>query len=266
MNIPEQFLEAVSDSHVLICLDRDGTLAPITECPEDSKVPESTKCLLQEMSDSAGISVCFVSARSIDFLKNDLSIAGAIYAGNYGLEIQKGDGARWVHPAAEAARLSLQKLFLEIQSQFSPAYHLDLENHQFSLCLHYHRTAAELRPEVASWVKTQVSKYSDVVLHASPTSWEILPALPWTKADALNHIVRSFADLPLAVFYAGDSGFDEPAMKYVNELRNGLSVRICKSEHQPTEAQLKILHFEVLPSLLKEIFEAVRSQIVRPGL
>lgn len=265
MNIPERFLNAVSDSHVLICLDRDGTLAPITECPDDSKVPETTRLLLQEMSCSPRITICFVSARSIDFLKCDLPVAGAIYAGNYGLEIQKGDDAAWIHPAAEAARLSLQKLCLEIQSHFSPAYNLDLENHQLSLCLHYHRTSANLRPEVAAWAKTQVGKYSDVILYASPTSWEILPAIPWTKADALKHIVQSFADLPLAVFYAGDSEFDEPAMKYTNELRNGLSVRICKSEHQPSVAEMKIQRLEDLPSLLKEIFEAVKLETVKQG-
>ena len=83
-------------------------------------------------------------------------------------------------------------------------------------------------------------------MRALETSYELLPGIEWSKADALDFIARNLMGLEQdgLFFYGGDSEADTPAFKWVDQ-RRGISVRVGGTDslgaqfHLPSPAALQ---------------------------
>ena len=78
---------------ILIGCDFDGTLAPIVAHADDARLPASTLAVLQRLISFPGVTLAFISGRSLADLQQRVNLAGALYAGNHGLEMT-GQGAQ----------------------------------------------------------------------------------------------------------------------------------------------------------------------------
>lgn len=238
--------------------DRDGTLVPITDDPLAAMVSAELKANLRKLAGTKNTKVAVLSARGLRHLSQDFCGDGLILAGNYGLEILLPDKRAFIQPKAKASREMLSKARLRFQSELPKDVNIILEDHELSLCLHWHRTPPARREEVHASARRLKKEMPELSFRALPTSYEVLPDVLWTKADGMAQIA-SMCQIngtePLYV-YAGDSEYDEPAFRWVNE-RQGISVKIGKAEQ--TEAQFcldspaslaglieKLIHLRVL--------------------
>jgi hypothetical protein len=86
----------------VICLDFDGTLAPIVDDPNEARPLPGTAELLGHLA-ARFAAVALLSGRPADYLAKHAAAPGVRYLGLYGLqEIRNGHG--WVDPRLEAAR------------------------------------------------------------------------------------------------------------------------------------------------------------------
>ncbi len=199
-------------------LDRDGTIVPIAENPKDAVLQAATSEVLQKLSGQLSKRVAIVSARGLNTLAIECDPSEFILAGNYGLEISFPSGQKFLHPAAHEVSSLLSELGFDLVQMTRYDSRLLLDDHQYSFCLHVHKIPDEEQQVVRQLVHGLKHKYSSLLFRTLPTSYEIVPAVEWSKADALDRI---FSELSLdaskfACMAFGDSSADEPMFEWVN--------------------------------------------------
>ena len=76
----------LAGKELFLCLDFDGTLAPIVEQPEMAAMPDSIRTLIEVLREHYPIAV--ISGRSLQDLKCRVALPGLIYGGNHGAEME----------------------------------------------------------------------------------------------------------------------------------------------------------------------------------
>lgn len=210
-----------------VFLDRDGTIVPIADNPKDAILQTTTSELLRKLSRHLSKRVAIVSARGLNTLAIECDPSEFILAGNYGLEISFPSGQKFLHPAAHEVSSLLSELRLDLVQMTRYDSRLLLDDHQYSFCLHVHKVPDEEQQVVRQLVHGLKHKYSSLLFRTLPTSYEIVPAVEWSKADALDKIVKVLAlDASKFVCMAfGDSSADEPMFEWVNR-HHGVSFSV----------------------------------------
>jgi len=235
------FINLLAETKVFIGFDRDGTLVPYADHPDEALLDECVKLQLEKLSLLPNITVAIISARSIAQLGRDMFGCAdrMILAGNYGLEISFPDHKEFLHPDAVRLKRTLRKLKIELFKKLPPLGSVILEDHGLSLCVHYHRAQMHERREIIAAVTTFAKLYSELTFINLPTSFEIMPAQNWNKGSALDIIEGKigFDEDDWRLLYFGDSVSDEPAFSWINN-RGGISVRI--GDAKVTESSLQM--------------------------
>jgi trehalose-phosphatase len=221
----------LSDHPRFVVLDRDGTLVPYSPTPELAFLPPLTKTVLRDLVDQNQGQVAIISARALKGLQDEFDPDKQILAGNYGLEISYPSGKTFVHPAAVLALPHLAKLTEEMEDIVKKYPQLILDNHTYSLCLHYHLVPPHQASHVAALVEELEKRYPALKFNHLPTSYEVVPLVAWDKGKALERIVQE-AGLPreqLLFLTVGDTEADEPMYKWVNA-HGGMSFNVGERE------------------------------------
>lgn len=210
-----------------VFLDRDGTIVPIADNPKDAVLQAATSEVLQKLSGQLSKRVAIVSARGLNTLAMECDPSEFILAGNYGLEISFPSGREFLHPAAQEVSFLLSELRFDLVQMTKYDQRLLLDDHQYSFCLHFHRVPKTEQRVIHDRIRELNHKYSSLLFRRLPTSYEVVPAIEWTKADALDKIVSELS-LNASEFLCmafGDSSADEPMFEWVNR-HQGLSFSV----------------------------------------
>lgn len=238
----KDFINLLTEKQVFIGFDRDGTLVPYADHPDEAFLDECVKLQLEKLSLLSNVTVAIISARSIAQLGRDMqgSADRLILAGNYGLEISFPDQSEFLHPDAVRYKSTLRKLKLELFKKLPPLGTVIIEDHGLSLCVHYHRAQAKERNDIIQAVSTFAKLYPELTFINLPTSFEIMPARNWNKGSALDIIESKFGfdHDDWRLLYFGDSVSDEPAFSWINN-RGGISVRIGDAKTTESSMQMK---------------------------
>lgn len=250
--------EALQNRHLFVVLDRDGTLTPIVEDPARSRIDQSTLNSIFALADSATADVAILSARGCVGLKNDFGEDRLILAGNYGIEIFRRDNIDFVHPTARHAEPRLIELKKELSDLTNSNVKAILEDHIYSLCLHWHTTPPEHLKKVHKRFTELKEKYLHLDFKAMPTSYEVQPPIDWDKSFGIEQLQMETGYSPDEVLYlyAGDTDSDEPAFRWVN-LRGGISIRVGQSP--ATHARFRLSSPGEVTQLLAEIVRLISN-------
>lgn len=226
----KESIQHLSRGKLLLGFDRDGTLAPITDKPNESFVDRKVIASLKVLQSLGGVEIAVVSARSCRWLSQDFIDMKLILGGNYGLEVVYPDGEHQMHDAAKAAAASLQGLRQPVYELAATVPGVLVDDHDLSLCIHYHLVEPELRESLRISLGQILSRTEEVKAINLPTSLEVFPNVEWNKGMALQGIAEKLAwEGEFGSFFIGDSDPDESAFAWVNS-HGGLSVRIGKAE------------------------------------
>lgn len=239
MNLDSIAQKVRSAERKLLVFDRDGTIVPYADHPDDAVMDEDLKAALITLASTAGIDVAILSARGIGDLEKDFpNEHPVILAGNYGLEMRMPDGSEFVEERARACKGELAKVCEELKVLGGEAYGGILENHGLSVCLHWHRVESDKREEFKRHVHAVAAKFCGVALKSFPTSFEFFPDFSWDKGKGLELIYKKVAtdDQSSLVLFCGDTDSDEPAMDFANSM-GGISIRVGYSDGDGAEIE-----------------------------
>jgi len=212
----EAALFAARASEVALCLDFDGTLAPIVANPELARPLPGLVEILSQLS-ARFAAVALVSGRPAAYLFKYAGADGVRYLGQYGLEeIRNGRVA--VDSRLKAARPSVvaaaQDLRASAAVRDSGAY---LEDKEFAVAVHTRRIA-----EPERWASSIDEAARDIAarrgLEVIPGRlvWELRPAVHDDKGDAVRRVVSDSGARSLVV--VGDDLGDLPAFAAATRL------------------------------------------------
>jgi trehalose-phosphatase len=157
--------------------------------------------------------VAILSGRALDDLWARVGVAGLIYAGDHGLEIN-GPGVHFIEPSAAADAPALHALTAALQGALAAIPGVLVENKHFTASVHVRQVPehrwVEVRQTVEALLARQAGRFRLTMGHAV---FEILPRVAWHKGSAALWIREHCAADAGLVFVVGDDRTDEDAFR-----------------------------------------------------
>ncbi len=222
--------------HGALCIDFDGTLAPIVDDPERARPFDGASALLERLARS-WCAVALISGRPATYLAQHAPARGVRYLGLYGLQEMRDGGAvvdgrlHEALPRVEAAGIALR------DAGTVRASGAHLEDKQYSIAVHLRRVAQADRwmEPVAAIAHDVASRYGLEVIPGKLV-WELRPPVPADKGDAVLRVVSESGARFVTVI--GDDLGDLPAFEAAARLRAEGMETLCvavRSDEAPAE-------------------------------
>jgi trehalose 6-phosphate phosphatase len=211
-------------SHILLLLEFDGTLAPVASSPGGAVLPPETRTVLKKLQAKDWCTVAVISGRSLRNLKGKVRIEGIIYAGDHGAEIE-GSGIAFCAPVPPETLRALANIRAHLEFLPSALQGVLMEDKGTSLSIHFRAAKEAEKHQAIEAVRLASGSFSDTVkvgsgqevVEVTPCSWDRGKAISWLVA----HSAQPVSDNPIPV-YIGDDSTDEDAFKAVGD--RGLTV------------------------------------------
>ncbi|TYT61348.1 trehalose-phosphatase [Natrialba swarupiae] len=222
-------------SRLLVCLDFDGTLAPIVDDPADATPLDRNEEALETLVAERAVSTAIVSGRALADVRGRVGESDA-YAGNHGLELLR-NGSLAVHPVASKRATLVGESCSALEAALDSVPGVRIENKRLTATVHTRAVPDPLRPLVRRRTAAVVDRLggTDLEVSRGKRVLEIGPAIPWGKGNAVE---LTAADLPpeTVVVYVGDDTTDESAFRAVGP--DGIGIRVGGEE--PSAADWRV--------------------------
>jgi trehalose 6-phosphate phosphatase len=230
-----------------LCLDFDGTVAPIVDDPAAASMPERTERALSALADRPRVDLAVVSGRALADLRERVPVEGCALAGNHGLEIDRG-GDRWVHPEVADRRTALERAHEAVERRVDGIDGCHVEDKRVTATVHFRRADVG-RETVEPLVEAALDGETGLETTHGRQVIEIRPAVEWDKGAA----VRELVDERATAIYVGDDTTDEDAFEALDELpRGGVGVLVgCR----PSAAEFRVHDVDSVRAFLEWLAE-----------
>ena len=219
-------------AEVAVCLDFDGTIAPIVEDPAAARPLPGMVDLLGPLADRYA-AAAIVSGRPATYLASHAAAPGVRYLGMYGLE-EVVEGRVQVDPRLEAARPAVEAAREELAGDPAvTASGAHLEDKRYAVAVHTRRVA-----EPGRWAgpigqaAARIAAGHGLEVVPGRMVWELRPQVHSDKGEAVRRVVAESGAGALVV--AGDDLGDLPGFAVAAELGGGLRV-VAGSAEAPAE-------------------------------
>ncbi|EDV99222.1 probable trehalose-phosphate phosphatase C [Drosophila grimshawi] len=259
----EQHLPGYLGTHLklAILLDYDGTLAPIADNPNKTKIPSELEAILHKLAKHPQIFLSVISGRALKDVQAQVNIDGVTYAGNHGLEIEHPDGSRHDYELPADIKKNYMAMVEELKQRLEKngAW---VEDKRVSLTYHYRDTPVALKDEQKK-LAIEICQRHGFHANQAHEAIEAKPPVNWNKGEAALHILnKKFGDdwsKEVLVVFAGDDTTDEDAMRVLKGL--GRSFRIADDAQVETFADFRLPKQDLMTDLLRWIASAYVSEI-----
>jgi len=220
---------------VALCLDFDGTLSPVVDDPQAARPLQGVVELLEPLARRFA-AVAIISGRPAPYLAEHVAARGVRYLGQYGLQ-EMFEGEARADPRLEAARPAVDAATEALRN--SPAVRESgawLEDKVYAVVVHTRRVPDRERwTDAVDRTARQIADEHGLEIVPGKMVWELRPAVPSDKGDAVRRVVAESG--ARAVVVVGDDVGDLPAFAAVAELtaegHDGLRVAVRSQEAPP---------------------------------
>ena len=241
---------------ILIALDFDGTLAPLGDDPEQSRMIDSAREALEKLTHMKGVAVALVTGRAIDSVKRVADpLPEWFLVGSHGIEVlSPGEFASYDTPWLVPEGLARD--FEEVIDQHPGTR---LERKPFGLALH----TRGVNPTIAAQAESAAHQVceswdGDFVVRTGHGIVEC-SINEATKGDGIRDIRERFE--PDAVLFAGDDRTDEDGFAVLGE--RDIAIRVGGGE---TSAPYRLEDARAVGEALWHIVRARESGKVASAL
>ncbi|QLK26757.1 trehalose-phosphatase [Natrinema zhouii] len=220
---------------VLVCLDFDGTLAPIVEDPDAAVPTEQNRNAVATLANTPSVTTAVVSGRALTDVRERID-GPSIYAGNHGLELAR-TGTIAIHPVARKRAARVDRICSVLETALRHIPNCRIENKRLTGTVHFRSVPPAAEPIARRITRGVVDRFGGdaLELSAGKRILEIGPDFPWGKGNAVELIA---ADEPpaTAAIYIGDDVTDESAFRAVEP--DGIGIRV--GNDAPSSASCRV--------------------------
>ncbi len=246
----QEIEDRLAGQEAVVFIDYDGTLTPIVERPEDAKLPDKTRDLLERLSEP--VRVVIISGRDLDDVRQMVGIDGIAYAGSHGFDIVASDGSR--HQYGEEYLPALDEAEEQLRPVLEDFPGARLERKRFAIACHFRQCDDEDVPEVESAIEEVAEDQSRLRMTGGKRIIELRPDVDWDKGRALQWFLETLGldrdgVVPL---YIGDDVTDEDAFEAVHD--DGISIVVRgEDDERPTSAHYSLADTEEVRRFLEQL-------------
>ncbi|KAL5280476.1 hypothetical protein ACFFRR_004450 [Megaselia abdita] len=209
----EGFIKPDEDQVVLL-LDFDGTLAPLTE--ELSAMPKDTELNIKKLANNEKVFICVYSGRPLEEIKNHLKLPNVTYAGCHGLEVEYPNGKKFMIEMPEEL-LNKHKQLVEELKEKVVLHGAWVEDKKISVTYRYKGVNDKLKAKLVEDAKSIIKTHGFQIIE-TPYALEGKPRVNWDKGVGTNmilekHFGEDWRNTLKKIIYIGDDTTDEDAMK-----------------------------------------------------
>ena len=247
---------------LFLFLDYDGTLTPIVSRPELAICPSGVKRHLEKLRDLPGVSLAIISGRSLKDLRKQVGVAGIIYVGNHGLEIESPDG-RHKKIVSPGRTKELKRITQNVRNSLKEIPGILFEEKGPILSVHYRNVPQKFFARIPQILKEELQQWKDRwKMRSGKMVFEIWPNIDFNKGDAVREILRTFPSQGLLPIYFGDDQTDEDAFRALKG--HGISVFVGPSGSS-SEADFFLKNPDEVQEFLFRCQDARRTGSKCPG-
>ncbi|ARS91634.1 trehalose-phosphatase [Natrarchaeobaculum aegyptiacum] len=256
--------------HLLVCLDFDGTLAPIVEEPDEAMPLPEAETAVEALTDAVDVTTAVVSGRALADVRERID-GPRLYAGNHGLELARDgpddregptshgchggangreatDEPVAVHPIARKRARQVDAVCTALESATAQIPNVGIENKRLTATVHVRTVPPAFHGFVRETTHRLVDRFAGDALEVSTGKQilEIGPAIPWGKGNAVRLLA---ADSPpgTVTIYVGDDVTDESAFRAIHP--DGIGVYV--GEDGDTAASCRVPDPEAVARFLR---------------
>ena len=225
------------DKELAVFLDYDGTLTPIVEDFTQAFLSEEMRAAVAALA--ARCTVGILSGRDLPYLKQLVGLAGVIYAGSHGFDIEA-PGEQGSAPAiGEAFLPELNEAECELSESVRDIKGCALERKRFAIAVHYRRVTKDDVARVEALVDAVIEHHPRLRKGGGKKVFEIEPRVDWHKGRAIEWLLERLSLSHKDVFpiYVGDDLTDEDAFQAL--AGRGLAIAVG-DEDRPTASDLRV--------------------------
>ena len=209
-----------------LAADFDGTLTPIVEHPNVAELSDRARQVIERMTRRDDVRVAIISGRNLDDLQKHVDVRGVFLTGAAGLETQNEHGQRTRHLSDDQVlpgelRASLEQWCTRFPGSW-------VEDKSVAFALHYRGVAPDLQPAFGAGVRRRVRPFKQTarLIHGKRV-FEVMPAVSWDKASAIQVWLDRAPDRGLLLFF-GDDTNDEPVHELIRR-RDGMAIAVGRT-------------------------------------
>lgn len=203
--------DVLSDaSGLLVGVDFDGTLAPIEADPRAPLATSENRRALRRLAAHPATVVAVVSGRALDDLRPRVGVEDIVYAGNHGLEVDRGGKPR-VHERARELSGLVDRACRVVEQTAGPGSGVRVEHKGLTATIHHREAGEATRRRVREELEALAAEHPDGLrLSGGKANDELRPAVDRDKGTALADLADDAPD-GWAALYLGDDETDEDA-------------------------------------------------------
>ncbi len=227
---------------LIVMLDVDGTLAPITLRPDGAEVPPETRRAVSALAVARGIVIVLVSGRAAADARRIVGVAKAWVVGNHGYEIIGPDGETLIDPQVAAYQPVIAQAGRRIQPRLADVPGVIFEDKGWTLSIHYRLADPALVPKVRVALEETVTALG-LRLTEGKMIFEVRPPGQINKGTAVLTLGRDLGGLTGegALVFIGDDLTDEDAFRALRSRGKApVTVRVSEEEITPTAAEFSV--------------------------
>jgi trehalose-phosphatase len=212
---------------LLFMTDFDGTLTPHVPNPAEARLAEPVHGYLSALVRAPQVRLAIVSGRDLGDVTARVGVAGAVYAGCHGLQVD-GPGIAFSHPEAVAQQRTVQALGAALAQRVAGIDGVRVEPKRLGITVHYRDVSDEARRLVGVELEQAIEHEGGrlKIFHGTKAI-EILPQVDWSKGHCAKQLRRwalQTLPKPMLSVYMGDDWTDELAFEAL--LGQAITVRV----------------------------------------
>jgi trehalose 6-phosphate phosphatase len=236
---------------VALFLDFDGTLAPLTPRPQQSRLPARTRSVLRRLARHPRVTIVVISGRRRADLRRRVGLPGIRYLGLYG-----GEDSRSLRLPVPVRR-ALDRMGARLAQGLSRHPRVWIENKRVSLTVHLQDTPPHIARRIRREVGRQLRPFrSTLVLLENLRDVEIAPRAVAGKGAAVRRVLAQPRLRDALAVYFGDDLSDEPAFAAASR---GVSVLVRSA--RPTRAHYTVAGTAQVVTWLRQMEAALDEAV-----
>jgi len=230
----DHLIEGWVDKKIILFLDYDGTLTPITHSPSQAILSQENKELLEHLVKIPAFQVVIISGRTLIDIKQMVGVGGILYIGNHGWEIE-GSSMHFESLIPVQVSSLMKKMKYELMTQLSDIPGAFVEDKGVTLSVHYRLVSPHqefLVKRIFDHISMPYRRKNEIKAHAGKKVFELKPPVEWDKGKAALWLLRKHEILKgkgnVLPVYIGDDSTDEDAFEALKN--KGITVFVGTSK------------------------------------
>lgn len=249
-------VKTIGDRRPVLFLDYDGTLSPIVKNPDEARLPERTKNILQKLAQDFPVAV--ISGRDRADVEEKVGLRNVIYAGSHGFDITGPNGLEMQYEGGEQAIPALDEAEQQLKEKLKDVKGARVERKKYAIAVHYRNVAEEEVDTVKTAVYHELDRQQKLKKGGGKKILELKPDIDWHKGRATRWLLDSLdlegrKHIPL---FIGDDVTDEDALEAIAS--DGIGI-LVGTHGEKTAASFRLENTDEVAEFLEKLHNLLTS-------